>query len=213
MVDVRRRWLVLWWRIGAAAALGVLFAAGPAAAAARAGEVIALAGQCFVESGGQRRALKNGDAVEVGDTVDVPQGGKLKLRMEDGSVISAASGTRMTVAAYGNGAQGRDARLSLAAGLLRAVVAAVTRPSRFEVETATGVAAVRSTDWFVEARPGWTQVGVLDGTVVLTSRATRRSVTLPAHWGARVEAGRSPVPGRVWSQAEFDDVIARTTVD
>jgi hypothetical protein len=133
--------------------------------------------------------------------------------MEDGSVISAASGTRMTVAAYGDSAQGRDARLSLAAGLLRAVVSAVTRPSRFEVETATGVAAVRSTDWFIEAKPGSTQVGVLDGTVVLTSLATRRSVTLPSRWGARVEAGRSPVPGRVWSQAEFDDVIARTKVD
>jgi len=208
MVEVRRRCLVFWRRT-IAAALGVLLAAllapGPAAATTKAGEVIALAGQCFVESGGQRRALKDGDAVEVGDTVEVPQGGKLKLRMDDGSVISAASGTRMTVAAYGSGAQGRDAKLSLAAGLLRAVVAAVTQPSRFEVETAT--------DWFVEARPGSTQVGVLDGTVVLTSLATRRSVTLPARWGARVEAGRNPVPGRVWSQAEFDDVIARTTVD
>jgi hypothetical protein len=128
-------------------------------------------------------------------------------------VISAASGTRMTVAAYAGGTQGRDAKLSLAAGLLRAVVAAVSGPSHFEVETATGVAAVRSTDWFIEARPGTTQVGVLDGTVVLTSLATRRSVTLPSRWGARVEAGRNPVPGRVWSQAEFDDVIARTTVD
>jgi hypothetical protein len=213
MVDVRRRCLVFARRVGAVAALGGLLAAGPAAAAAKAGEVIALAGQCFAESGGQRRALKNGDPVEVGDTVEVPQGGKLKLRMDDGSVISAASGTRMTVAAYASDAQGRDAKLSLAAGLLRAVVSAVTRPSRFEVDTATGVAAVRSTDWFIEARPGSTQVGVLDGTVVLTSLATRRSVTLPSRWGARVEAGRSPVPGRVWSQAEFDDVIARTTVD
>jgi hypothetical protein len=213
MVDVRRRCLVFSRRVGTAAVLAALFAAGSAAEAAKAGEVIALAGQCFVESGGQRRALKNGDAVEVGDTVDVPRGGKLKLRMDDGSVISAASGTRLTVAAYANDAQGRDAKLSLAAGLLRAVVSAVTRPSRFEIDTATGVAAVRSTDWFIEARPGSTQVGVLDGTVVLTSLATRRSVTLPSRWGARVEAGRSPVPGRVWSQAEFDDVIARTTVD
>jgi hypothetical protein len=57
------------------------------------------------------------------------------------------------------------------------------------------------------------QVGVLDGTVSLTSAATQRSVNIPARWGARVEAGRNPVPARVWTRAEFDDFIARTTVD
>ena len=35
---------------------------------------------------------------------------------------------------------------------------------------------------------------------------------IPARWGARLEAGRDPVPPRVWSQAEFDAVIARTDV-
>ena len=44
--------------------------------------------------------------------------------------------------------------LSLGQGLLRAVVAPVERPAKFEVETAVGTAAVRSTDWFVEASPG-----------------------------------------------------------
>jgi hypothetical protein len=55
-------------------------------------------------------------------------------------------------------------------------------------------------------------VGVLEGSVILTSRATGRSVTIPARWGARLEAGLNPVPPRVWSAAEFADVIARTNV-
>jgi hypothetical protein len=72
---------------------------------------------------------------------------------------------------------------------------------------------VRSTDWFIEAKPQTTQVGVLAGKVELTSHATGGEVAIPARWGARVELGRDPVPARVWTPAEFDDVIARTNVE
>ena len=192
----------------------LLLSPGVARAASPAGTVVGLSGPCFVEGAGQRNPLTIGDALQVADTVEVPAGGKLKLRMHDGSVIAVASGTRLTIAAYDVDASGqrRDAKLSLAVGLLRAVVAPVERPARFEVETAVGTAAVRSTDWFVEAKPGSARVGVLTGSVSLTSTATQRVVTIPAHWGARLEAGRDPVPARVWTPAEFAAVIARTDV-
>lgn len=184
------------------------------ALAAPAGSVVGLFGACVVESGGSRAAAKIGQPVQVGDTVEVPADGKMKLRMADGSVVSVASGTRMTIAAYGvdAGGQRQEARLSLAQGLLRSVVAPVERPASFEVDTAVGTAAVRSTDWFVEASPSAMQVGVLTGSVDMTSAATKRRETIPARWGARLEAGRDPVPPRLWSPAEFAAVIARTDV-
>jgi hypothetical protein len=92
------------------------------------------------------------------------------------------------------------------------VVSRLTGPPHFEVETATGVAAVRSTDWFIEAKPGSTQVGVLDGRVSLKSAATGQEIVIPARWGARVEAGRDSVPARVWTEAEFADFIQRTNL-
>jgi hypothetical protein len=152
--------------------------------------------------------------VQVTDTVDVPEGGKLKLRMGDGSVVSIAPGSRLTISAYVVNAAGQreNAHLSLGQGLLRAVVAPVERPASFEVETAVGTAAVRSTDWFVEVQAGGMQVGVLTGSVDMVSRTTRRGVLIPARWGGRLEAGRDPVPPRVWSQAEFDAFISRTDV-
>jgi hypothetical protein len=208
----RRRQVLL---AGGAAALSSLL---PLAATAQgsAGSVVGLLGQCLVDRQGQGHPtpLKIGDAVAVSDTIEVPAGGKLKLRMSDGSVISVASGTRVSVAAYQTDAAGQrqNARLSLAAGLLRAVVAPVDHPSTFEVSTAVGTAAVRSTDWFIEAQPQSTQVGVLSGSVVLSSSATGHSVTIPARWGARVEAGLDPVPARTWSPAEFQAVISRTDV-
>ncbi len=183
------------------------------AQAAPAGEVLAMGGQCFREADGQRAPLKIGEPVSVGDTVEVPQGAKLKLRMADGTIIAAAAGTRLTIEDYALGGETkRDAKVELAAGLIRAVVASVGEPQKFEVDTATGVAAVRSTDWFIEARGQSTQVGVLDGVVTLASAATQRSVRIPARWGARVEAGRDPVPPRVWASSEFDAMIARTDV-
>jgi hypothetical protein len=135
--------------------------------------------------------------------------------MSDGSVISLASGTQVTLAAYQTDASGQrqNAQLSLAQGLLRAVVSPVDHPSTFEVSTAVGTAAVRSTDWFIEAKPGSAQVGVLTGSVVLSSAATNaQSVAIPARWGARLEAGRDPVEARVWAPQEFQAVISRTDV-
>ena len=195
------------------AAVLLILSAG-VALAAPAGTVIGLFGSCVIEGGGARSAARLGSSVQVGDTVDVPEGGKLKLRMADGSVVSIASGSRMTVTAYGVNAAGQrqNAELTLAQGLLRAVVAPVTQPARFEVTTAVGTAAVRSTDWFVLAAPTSMQVGVLVGSVVMTSTATHHGETIPAGWGARLEAGRDPVPARVWDQTEFDDVVTRTTV-
>jgi len=195
-----------------AGAMLALFSA--VAAAASAGSVVGLFGACFIERGSGRSPATIGQPVEVGDTVEVPAGGKLKLRMADGSVVSVAAGTRLTIAAYGVDAAGQrqDAHLSLGQGLLRAVVAPASRPASFEVDTAVGAAAVRSTDWFIEFTGGAMQVGVLGGSVDMSSRATGRAITIPARWGARLEVGRDPVPPRVWSAAEFDAVIARTDV-
>ena len=60
-----------------AAASLVLFAG--VAVAAPAGSIVGLFGSCFIEHGGGRIAAAMGQGVEVGDTVDVPVGGKLKL--------------------------------------------------------------------------------------------------------------------------------------
>ncbi len=199
------------WRYPLIAAALLWLCAG-VALAAPAGTVVGLFGGCIVESGGNRNAAKMGQPVQVGDTVEVPADGKLKLQMIDGSVISVGAGTRMTIAAYAaDGAgQRQDAQLSLAQGLLHAVVAPVEHPASFEVNTAVGTAAVRSTDWFVEASATTMRVGVLRGSVEMTSAATKRTATIRAGWRSRLEAGHDPAPPRVLRRSEFDALIART---
>ena len=111
-----------------------------AAAATPAGTVVAVSGSCTDRG----RVLKLGGTVQISDTVDVPEDGNLKLQMADGSVISVAPGSSMTVASYNYGGSGRHVRLSLTQGLLRAHVTPVTGPSTFEVSTAVGTGSVGS---------------------------------------------------------------------
>ncbi len=187
---------------------GLTFWASTALAATLAGTVVAVSGSCTVDG----IALKSGDAVRVSETLDVPAGGTLKLQMADGSVILISPGSSMTVANYSVGGAGRNAKFSLAQGMLRALVTPVREASNFEVSTPVGTASVRSgsADWFIEAQAGSARVGVLAGVIDLTSAATSRSVSIPAHWGTRLEAGRDPMLPRVWSQMEFNAVIRLT---
>lgn len=191
----------------------VFAVAPPAGAADRIGEVIALVGDCSAEGAAGHRVLTTGTAIGLGDTIAVAKGGRLKLRMMDGTVLSLAENTRLTVETYSaKGNDSRDAHLGLPAGLVRAVVSRMTQPSRFEVGTATAVAAVRSTDWFIEAKPEMTRVGVLEGRVGFTSLTTHKTVEIPDRFGSRVEPGKDPIDPRLWSQKEFDEYIHDTTV-
>jgi hypothetical protein len=188
------------------AILGLMLWAG-VAEATTAGTVIGVSGSCT----DQGRVLTRGDAVQVSETINVPKDGHLQLRLTDGSVISVAPGSSVTVTSYNVGAGGRLVKLSLTQGLLRAVVTPVRDPSLFEVSTEAGTASVRSgsADWFVTAKPDSAQVGVLDGTVELKSAETGRSVLIPSHWGTRAQMGLDPVPPRRWAQREFNTVIRR----
>jgi hypothetical protein len=185
------------------AILGAMLLAG-AAAATPAGTVVVVSGSCTDRG----RVLKLGDAVQIGDTIDVPASSNLELQMADGSVISVAPGSSMTVASYNIGGSGRHVKLSLTEGLLHVI--SVTR--RFEVSTAVGTASVGSdsADWFIKAQAGLAQVGVLAGIVDLMSTVTGQSVSIPAHWGTSLETGRAPVLPRVWAQWEFNAFIRLT---
>jgi hypothetical protein len=179
-----------------------------AAAATSAGTVIEVSGSCSDHG----RVLNRGDPVQVGDALDVPAGGNLKLQMADGSMISAAPRTSITVMTYEVSGSSRDVKLSLTQGALRLQVTSVKVPSTFEVSTAVGTASLasESANWFIKALADSAQVGVLAGTVDLTSTATGQMVSIPAHWGTRLETGLDPVFPRIWAQAEFDAVIRLT---
>jgi hypothetical protein len=199
---------------------------GLAEAGPLAGSVVGIAGQAFVDRSGQRYGLKLGDQVFVDDAFTVPVGAKLKLRMNDGSVLSLAENTTLRIEAYvlNSSGQRQSAVMSLGGGLIRAITAPGGQPSVFEVNTAVGTSGARSTDWFSGvltatpppgsrlsgSPPGSAYVVVISGTVALTSRATGRAVLIQPRYGSEVRAGQDPHPPVLHTQAEIDRLIART---
>jgi hypothetical protein len=183
-----------------------------AAAAAGAGSVVGLAGACFVDSGGNRRPLKLGMEVAVGDAIEASPTGKLRLRMADGSIVAVAPGARLTITAYSVAEGGRreSAQLSLTQGLLRAILPPASRPAAFEVDTAISAAAARSTDWFVEASAAQDRVVVLKGSVAVTGKTTGHSVLVGAGYATSIVAGRDPQAPRLATRAETARLLART---
>jgi len=199
---------------------------GLAEAGPLAGSVVGLAGQVFLDRSGQRYGLRLGDQVFVDDTFTVSAGAKLKLRMNDGSVLSLAENTTLRIDAYALNSYGQrqSAGVSLVGGLIRAVTAPGGQSSSFEVNTAVSASGARSTDWFSGvltvrprpgsrlsgAAPGTAYVVVLSGTVALTSRATGGAVLIPPRYGSEVLAGQDPHAPVLHTQAEIDRLVART---
>lgn len=193
-----------------------------------AGSVVGVAGQAFVDRSGQRHGLKLGDQVFVDDAFTVPAGARLKLRMNDGSVLSLAENTTLRIDAYvlNSAGQRQSAVMSLGGGLIRAITAPGGQPSVFEVNTAVGTSGARSTDWFSGvltaspppgsrlsgSPPGSAFVVVLSGTVALTSRATGRTVLVQPRYGSEVLPGQDPHPPVLHTQAELDRLTSRTDV-
>ena len=199
---------------------------GLAEAGPPAGSVVGIAGQVFLDRSGQRYGLRLGDQVLVDDTFTVSAGAKLKLRMNDGSILSLASDTTLRIDTYvlNSYGQRQSAGVSLSGGLLRTITAPGGPPGVFEVNTAIGASGARSTDWFAAvlttspppgsrlagAAPGTAYVVVLSGTVELTSRATGRAVLIPPRYGSRLDAGQDPRAPVLHTQAELDRLVART---
>ena len=78
-----------------------------AMAATPAGKVILVSGSCTDHG----HVLKLGDAVRIGETLEVPADGHLKLQMVDGSVISVAPSSSISAIRYFIPRERRDLRI------------------------------------------------------------------------------------------------------
>jgi hypothetical protein len=183
-----------------------------AAFAAACGEVLALSGSAVIESGTQKHAAAIGDSVAPGDTVSVPEDSKLRLRMNDGSIVTVAASSRMTIDNYDVTATGarQGAELTMTAGLVRAAVSAGGETPNFEIKTATGVAAVRGTEWYVDTQGDSTKVYVVTGNVSLADPTGQNAVTIPPMSASSIDAHKKPTPIRPVTEAELQSLAERT---
>ena len=189
---------------------------GPAAASEVAvGTVIAVRGAVFADSGAGLQPLTANARIRRGDAI-VSKDGKAKIALNDGTIVSVGENSRVRIADSENAPNDVRTRVSLVAGVLRLLVAIVPPAGRFEVESETAIAAVRGTDWLIEATPERTSVAVVSGTVVVSGRGehARTAVVLDAHrQGTDVRRGAAPTAPAEWGDARFSDTLARAAFE
>ena len=179
------------------------------------GSVLAVRGAVFWDAGSGQQPLKVNAPVRLGDTI-VSVAGKAKIALDDGTIISVGENSRLRVADYDNAPNNLKTRIGLISGAIRLLVAKVTPAGKFEVETETAVAAVRGTDWVIEATSEQTAVAIVSGVVAVSGRdgQSQSSVVLDAPGqGTDVRRGSAPTPVAQWGAQRFTNTLARATFD
>jgi len=179
------------------------------------GSVLAVRGAVSSDAGAGPQALAANAPVHLGDTI-ISAAGKAKIALDDGTIISVGENSRVRIADYGSKPGELKTHLSLLSGVLRLLVAKITPTGTFEVETETAIAAVRGTDWLIEATPELTSVAILSGAVAVSGRdaAAQTTVVLsePGE-GTDVRRGSAPTAVAGWGARRFINLLARATFD
>jgi hypothetical protein len=190
--------------------------AADAAEAPTIGQVLAVRGPVFRESGGQREAAAPGMALRVADTLVAAPGGKAKLQLNDGSILALGENAHMRIADYQSTTNSLTTRIGLEAGAMRFLVEKTLPGGHFEIETETAVAAVRGTDFLVEATPQRSSVALVAGSVAVRGKgsfsAAEALLTQPGD-GTDVAPGAAPSPPVRWGAQRFAATLARASFD
>jgi len=124
----------------------------PALACAAAARVdFTLGNVVAIDSAGQQRPLRKGDAVEQGDTVRT-NGGRAQLRFTDGAYVSLQPDTLFRVDEYrfeGRADGSERGWFSLLAGGMRTITGLVGRSSKrnYQVQTSVATIGIRGTEY------------------------------------------------------------------
>jgi len=191
---------------------GGLGSAGRASDRTLVGTVDRLVGEASVVVGRTTRPLATEGRLFVGDRVVTGTEGRLEIACTDGSTIIVGAQTTVTLSEFTTNADGtgKTAVLDMVEGLVRVSLSRLGVWQRFEVTTPTAIAAVRSTEWIVEAAPGRSAVFVVHGRVEVIDRQLKGGVILDPGDGTDIRAGAAPTVAKRWGQKRVDDVLSRT---
>jgi len=160
--------------------LGVM--AAPSAAqqrsARRAGEISALIPVDSVMRQKKSIEATKGMALEWGDKVVTERGGRVRIKLDDNSILNVGSQSQMTILQHDATTQRTDIQLAL--GRMRATVVRIANPAQggFQVRTQAAVAGVVGTDVFYDAAEVFTTVIALGGGLVNVNGAACTSPVL-----------------------------------
>jgi hypothetical protein len=177
------------------------------------GSVLAVRGEVFRGDDAKQSPLAAKAPVYLGDTI-VSGTGKAKIGLNDGTVISVGENTRIRLSMYQSTSNNLTTRLNIWAGIVRLLVARVASGGHFEIESETAIAAVRGTDWLMDAAADMTGVAIINGAVTVSSTSKPGTVVLdtPGH-GTDVARGAAPTTPHTWGAQRFAKALERASFE
>ncbi len=154
-----------WILLAVAAALALPFSATAQTPSREAGVVSAQIPLAHTLRGKQTLEVAKDMKVLWGDKIKTERGSRVRVRLNDGSILNIGSDASLVIETHDTAAQRTS--LQLAYGRMRASVVRITQPDGgFTVRTNAAVAGVVGTDEFIEAAPIYTSVVALGGGLV-----------------------------------------------
>ena len=161
----------------------------PTASGQRAGQVSVAIPKDYIVRGTQETEGNRGDPILWNDLLRTEPRGRLRVVLDDGSILNLGSESRLQVLQHD--AKSQQTNLEMRYGRLRAQVVALSRPSaRFEIRTNTAICGVLGTDFYIEATEKSTRVIVFKGVVKVTPLIAGAIAGL-AGAGSTVSAGQA----------------------
>ena len=163
--------------------------------------------------------LKENDAVEENDRIRTQSSGRVRVVLNDGSILNVGQSSLLTVRA--TTATSRAGSLEMAYGRLRAIVTpskTTPAPPAFEVRTATALCGVLGTTLFVDASRDLTRIANLSDDATSRVRVVARNPQSPGEvilmpgQGTSVPVSGAPQPPRRWSPEEVRAANADTEI-
>lgn len=175
-------------------AAGLLAGFCASAAAATVGTIVRVQGQVEILLEGTATPAVIGQAVDSAANIRSGPDGKVLVELLDGSTIALAADTVVSMAELEPSTPGGilSGILDMVSGAVRVIAAPSAETRRLEVRTGMGVAAVRSTEFFVEASPEGMAVFVWRGQVEV-SPATAAGISVELGEGEGIDI--KPAPG------------------
>lgn len=174
-------------------AAGLLAGWCAAAAAATVGTIVRVQGEVEIVLAGTAVPALVGQTVDSAANIRSGADGKVLVELVDGSTVTLAADTVVSMAELVPASPGGflSGIIDLVAGAVRVLAAPSPETRRLEVRTGMGVAAVRSTEFFVETSPAGMAVFVWAGRVEVSPATAAMTVELAEGEGIDIK----PSPG------------------
>ena len=172
-------------------------------------KAIKVAGEVTATHNGSNETVAIDTVFDVGDVVKTGKGARLRLKFVDGSIVSFAETTTITIEQfdYNSGNQSRNVVLNIASGIINAMATkAASGQFNYRVHSGDVYSAVRGTEWFADTADAPMRVAVLTGQVEVGA-AAGQPAQVPA--GSYVDATpQGPGPVRPTPAAMLSALVA-----